>query len=468
VFCRVQQQESSSGPILYTAESGLNEMTVDSNTVDLEGDVSSSAESPSSWWCEWYNFEAQDDNNTVTIHKWKCPVLAEDAVFDDSQGWLQENCTEVHQGVTFTLEDSATSSDKDTDASGSVSWDSVVNGPITITETIPDGYGEPTVYCGWTATYGNPPAIIDAFPQKVDSPNGVVSTTLDYPNTQYFCNWYNWPDQPGDITIYKWTCPVGYDLYGWNANPKKDCTQKTNGINYTLDGNSGSEAQMTGDSVDGAVFWSGVEPGDYTVTEDVPSGTDYVFVLHCDGARFPGIQPYPLQFDNELAVKVITADHIVCDWYNVPEPDYGWVTVYKYWCSTKTYKSDVDCQIYEDGVKFELWQHGGSKLASGTTDAVGKLTFNGLDQGNYDLRSRTGSGAPSISPRRGQTTASPSSPGRKPSSRSTTAICRTNRADPAIRERRELREHRARASRVTRMCRPNRHRSSRPSTRTRV
>ena len=386
VFCRVQDQAPDTSPILYTAEDDLEEMTVDGKTVSFGDEFSGSSESYASWWCEWFNFEAQDDDNTVTIHKWECPVLEEGAPFDDSLGWLQEYCTQVHPGVTFTLDDLSGSSSKDTDNSGQVSWDSVVNGPIKITETIPDGYGEPTVYCGWTATYGNPPAVIDAFPQKVDSPNGVVTTTLDYPNTQYFCDWFNWPEQPGDITIYKWNCPEGYDLYGWGANPKVDCTQKANGITFTLAGGSGSVSAVTGDSMDSAVYWGGVEPGDYTVTEDVPGGTDYVFVLHCDGARFPGIQPYPLQFGNVLDVKVVSASHIICDWYNVPQPNDGWVTVYKYWCTTKTYKSDVDCQIYEEGVQFELWQHSGSKVSSGTTNGVGKLSFYGLDQGNYDLK----------------------------------------------------------------------------------
>jgi sortase (surface protein transpeptidase) len=383
VYCRVETTPTE-GTILYTAADDLEEMTVDGTTVQLGDDLTAAEDTEYRWWCEWYNFKAQDDNNTVTIHKWECPVFPADMVIEDSQGWLLEHCTDAFPGVTFTLDDLNGPRDLETGDDGIVEWTDVVNGPVTITETIPEGYGEPTVYCGWTATRpGNPPVVIDAFPAKVDSPGGVVTTSLDYPGTTYFCDWFNWPEQPGDITIYKWTCPEGYDLYAYGADPAEDCRTATNGIDYTLDG---GQETTTGDSIDGAVYWGDLEPGDYTITEDMPSNTDYVFILHCDGARFPGIQPYPLQFGNELAVKLVSADHIVCYWYNVPRPDDGWVTVYKYWCSTKTYKSDVDCQIYEDGVKLELWQHGGGKIDDGITSEVGKLTFSGISEGNYDLK----------------------------------------------------------------------------------
>jgi rRNA maturation protein Nop10 len=373
VFCRVVT--TTTEPILF-ASTELTEYDVEDYGIVLGGDEAAAATYDYGWYCEWFNFEGAADDNTVTIHKWECPVF--EGAWEDNQNWLLENCTQAMEGVEFNLDDIAGPRSLSTDATGTVEWTDVNNGPFTVSESIPEGYGQPSVFCGWTAFYNG--AVYDAPPQKVDAPEGVWTSAIDVPNFDLFCDWFNFPDQPGDITIYKYWCPEGYDLYDWGANPEKDCTTWGEGIEFSLNG----ESKLTDN--EGTVFWGDLEPGEYTVAETYPEGTDYSFVLNCYGGRYAGIQPYPLQFDSELNVKLVAGDHIYCYWYNVPDRDYGWITVYKYWCSTKTYKSDIDCQVYEDGVTFELYTYpGDDKVDEKTTSEYGELTFGNLDTGEYTM-----------------------------------------------------------------------------------
>ena len=69
------------------------------------------------------------------------------------------------------------------------------------------GYGEPVVWCGWTAYYEG--AVYDAFPAQVDATGGVYKGEITVPGTTYFCYWFNIPDEHSRIMIYKYNCPEG-------------------------------------------------------------------------------------------------------------------------------------------------------------------------------------------------------------------------------------------------------------------
>jgi sortase (surface protein transpeptidase) len=342
------------------------------------------ASSPFDYQCNWYNIPAKD--STVTIRKWECP---QGMTIEQTAQAHQSACTQPMDNVTFTLSDSKGPRSQAT-AGGQVQWTDVALGAVSIAETIPPGYlPQPYVVCGFTATYNG--AIIDGFPQPVDTINGVLNITLQYPGTNYFCDWYNQYAGPGEITIYKWTCPESYDVTAWNANPKQDCTEATNGITFVLDQPQGVDLQTnTGDSINGAVYFGGLEPGDYTVNEIVPSGIASVFVLDCVGINTSSVHPVPLSFGPTLPIKVSGGDKIVCDWYNVPawDPQYGWMTVTKYSCTTPQYTSDVDCEVFEGGKGFELRAWNGTSWASaatGTTNGAGQLTWINLTPGTYKV-----------------------------------------------------------------------------------
>ncbi len=336
--------------------------------------------------CDWFNVPGTD--STVTITKWYCP---EGIPYDQDQAYYEQTCTQYHEGVDFKLTHTGGATFDTTDANGQAAWTGVPMGPFSIQEYIPAEYGEPIVFCGFTAFVDG--AIADGFPQRVDAPNGYYESALELPNTSYFCHWFNVPGEPGEITVYKYTCPEGYDLYAWGANPKDDCPETTNGVNFTLideDPGTVDLQTMTGDSIEGAVTFGGLEPGPYTVLETVPPDTQYVFVLDCYGQNMGELRPYPLEMGDTLDIHLSSGESIVCYWYNVPkyDPDYGRITVYKYDCSTPEYTSDIDCEVYEDGKTFDLvmwdgnsWEYADTR----TTDGAGKVMWINVDPGEYWL-----------------------------------------------------------------------------------
>lgn len=343
--------------------------------------------------CNWFNVP-MGDGNTVTIYKWLCP---EGTAYDQDQTWYETNCTQYSDDSTFTLTSTAGTSST-TPNTGQYQWTGVPMGPIGIQETIPAEYGAPVVYCGASTTETDEtPSILAATYERYDAPTGYVSHDIPDPSGyNFYCQWFNIPGGPGEITIYKWTCPEGYDLYAYGADPKADCPEATDGVTFFLDVPDPADTDLqtdTGDSIPGAVYFGGLEPGDYTVTEEVPAGTWYVFVLECDGLRDGMVRPYPLSMGDTLTIDLAAGDKVVCHWFNVPgyDPEYGRVTVTKYWCSTPTYVSEVDCQIYEEGIEFDLLVEAGAGwdvYDTETTDGAGKIIWQNLEPGTYWLEER--------------------------------------------------------------------------------
>ncbi len=215
----------------------------------------------------------------------------------------------------------------------------------TVTETVPDGFATPVKYC-WVTN--------EADTTPYNAPAEGASIDLEVaPGDHFECWWINIPDQgDGSIHINKFTCPEGYDPYAQGIDPFVDCPVVTNGIEFLL---NDADAQVTGQVFDGAVNWTGLSAGTYYVDETEPAGTAAIFIWDCQGNDTPMIQGSPISSGPFLLIELMPGDHIVCNWFNVPEaPDTGTVTVVKYGCSTAVFVSVDDCQIYEGGADFEL------------------------------------------------------------------------------------------------------------------
>ncbi|MGI8484762.1 MAG: sortase domain-containing protein [Thermomicrobiales bacterium] len=331
-------------------------------------------------WCDWHN--VPQTYGTITVIKHGCPAGYHATIPDLTE--LTTTCIDPMAGVTFTLSNlsgpigsGVTAGDPST-----VSFANVPAGPVTITETIPNGYGQPIVFCGGTVP--NPPSS-DIASTNLPVTAGAASWTMRA-NETVTCDWFNIPDSPGSITIYKWTCSPGYDYTKPGADPKTECTNATNGVNFTLvdtDPATVDLQTMTGDSIQGAVNFGGEKPGEYTVTETVPAGIASVFVFDCSGGTIGMVHPAPLATGNMLGISLGSGDQIVCNWYNVPaqDPNTGDLTIHVYICTTSTFVSDVQCETYEQGKQFTV-QPGG---LSGTTNNYGVLTFQGLTAGDYAI-----------------------------------------------------------------------------------
>ncbi len=327
--------------------------------------------------CWVFNFP--DPDREVEVYKWLCPEGYEGETYED---W-STTCNMPTHGVKFTLTDENGNWPLNT-IGGYSAWHGVAQGDVTLDEQIPPGYFEPVIYCSLEAIDGA--AIAEGF-TYYPSTNGTIARSLDYEQFHWVCHVYNIPKGPGDLTIYKWLCPPGYDIYAWGADPADDCDQLWNDVKFTLDQPVGPNlVSETGDVIDGAVYFGGLDPGTYVVTETVPPGIEHVFVLNCTGSDDDKVHPYPLQWGPTLTIVVAGGDSIVCNWYNVPEPEDGWVTVYKYQCWTPTWKSHVDCEIYEHGATFELFDFpGNDSWGAGTTNSGGLYSWHNLPEGAYDL-----------------------------------------------------------------------------------
>src|SRR5665811_619188 len=369
-------------PVVYCTVQEKGKPPIPREKVDVAIDTSITWRlEPNQWLiCQWYNVPETD--STVTVVKWVCP---EGTTYDKGYDFYSANCTQAHEGVDFKLTHGDGSAPGTTGVNGQIQWADVPLGPFSIQEYIPKDYGEPIVFCSAGSDV--------AFAQlvRMDTPGGYLESELTMERTIYTCHWFNIYGGPGEITVHKHTCPSGYDLHAAGANPMVDCATKTNGVPFTLkDSDPATEdlAQLTGASVDGAVSYGDLTPGAYTVTETVPPETRFVFVLDCSGGKMGAVRSYPLSTGEVFTVEVGAGESIVCHWYNVPEYEQGRLTVVKYQCSTMTWVSDVDCQIYEDGQTFDLvfwngesWEHHSTQ----STDGEGQTTFVDLTPGEYWL-----------------------------------------------------------------------------------
>jgi sortase (surface protein transpeptidase) len=335
------------------------------------------------YYCWVFNFPNYD--REVTVYKWYC-AEGYQSESQDYQAW-KSDCVQKASGVNFNLTHDGGSWSKGTNLGGKATWYGSEPGPHTLTEQYLPGYESPYVFCSLEAFYDDGAAYAEDY-QWYDVSDYTVSKDLgDYANYTWICHFFNVPKDNGEITIYKWYCPPGYEVNVWGANPTKDCTQAQNGVAYVLDKPVGSNVpQTTGDSIPGGVFWGDLPQGTYTVTEMVPSDVSYTFIWDCVGTYIPKVHPNPLTWGNVLKVDLAYGDSIVCNWYNVPNPENGWVTLYKYQCWTATYKSEVDCEIYEFGATFELFAADGDvSQGVGTTNAGGTYTWGDLEAGTYSL-----------------------------------------------------------------------------------
>ena len=354
--------------------------------VSAQGSITHYVDSGDWLICRWYN--AYAPTNTVEVMKYTCP---EGTGYDQDAAYYAKTCTTPSRdGIEFTL----TGSDGigiGYTAAGKVTFENVPVGPVSIQERIPDDFGQPVVVCHFLlsdAPLAEPPA------NKMDATNGYLPFFFDGVGQRFVCNWYNIPEGPSDITIHKYWCPPGYDLSAWGADPLKDCTEKANGITFTLEGpGEHPDRATTGDPLDGAIRFDKLEFGTYVITEIVPADTASVFVLDCYGQHTGELRPYPLDTDNELTIDVSAGESIVCHWYNVPEDLGGRLTVYKYTCSTMTFVSEVDCELIETGVGFDLVMWDGyswGKASEGITDGGGMLSWGDLAPGEYWLDEQPG------------------------------------------------------------------------------
>jgi hypothetical protein len=158
--------------------------------------------------CHFFNVSGGEENS-VTVYKWDCePGTEFGRELEYYQGGLPDQetgpCETEHLNIPINLIDGNGDHETTTQANGT-EWDGVVpdqNGALQIAEEIPDGYGDPMVFCG---------TLDEEEQQPVEATDGQISITPSDETFTYQCNWYNIPSEGGlgQIVIEKYWCPPG-------------------------------------------------------------------------------------------------------------------------------------------------------------------------------------------------------------------------------------------------------------------
>lgn len=380
-------------PVVYCAVAGAADgEPTDYSGMDVTeaGEIFSVLATDDILWCHWFNvpgdYEDAGDGGDVVIFKFECPVVPDLSGFDYDS--TPQGCVPL-PGIDFTLSygfDTVLTKTT-SDAESAVGFYGLPAVTVSISEALPAGYGDPIVTC--LSIYQTEAGPV----QEVYDPN-LTGTSFAYDlkdGERLYCFWLNIPyAEDGSITIVKYTCAPGYDLHAQGANPEYDCPNATDGVVFSVDAPvDGGLQGVTGVSGAGTLTFDGLPAGNYTVYEQVPAGTDEVFVLSCQSEKAKWIQGYPLATGSEFSLDLLSGDHVICYWYNVPEqPDYGTITVLKYVCPTATFQDSDDCERYEGGASFHLsvlTGNGAVEAAEGTTDDNGVLSWYGLEPGTYEI-----------------------------------------------------------------------------------
>jgi uncharacterized protein YodC (DUF2158 family) len=296
---------------------------------------------PFTYQCNWYNIPGGGENS-VTVYKWDCePGTEYGRELDYYQGGLPDQetgpCETEHLNVPISLIDGDGPHDTTTQANGT-EWDGVVldqNGSFQIAEEIPDGYGDPMVFCG---------TLDDETQTLVVAPGGTITITPASEPFTYQCNWYNLPGDTGitattgQIVVEKYWCPEGLAFVQapTRADMQAACQEPNPGsASFELTGPAGAEQTWPSQDATGgppaSVFWGDLPPGDYTITETGmgPGWTSMVF-CHASSGEPNGAEEE--QLTGPSIQRTLEGGFTIdCAWFNQPEGGNS-VTVYKWDC----------------------------------------------------------------------------------------------------------------------------------------
>lgn len=273
-------------------------------------------------YCDWFNIQpgAPADQATLYTNKHFCPAVAEFDAYAASIYDLAATCHEPTPPVPFTVTRNGATIASGTTSSGPLVFNGLQPGPISVVETLPEGYDVPIVFCSVKDGLGNSRA--PTLPVTVD--NDRISWQLN-PADVVFCDWYNVPAPLGvSISAVKYACPdsVGYDRDDFDDYAAA-CTEPVADVSFKLDGAStGNPGDRPTDS-NGQVTWSEMEADHYFLSEEVPTGYGLP-VVFCSYYLPAALQdrvwlPYPVSSENRIEFDVMDGQFIACSWFNVSE-----------------------------------------------------------------------------------------------------------------------------------------------------
>jgi hypothetical protein len=217
-----------------------------------------------------------------------------------------------------------------------------------------------------------------------------------------YCDWYNVTASPYvGIYIHKYGCPATFEddweLQDWSQY----CTTIVRDAKFTVEGSDGTELTQTLNGID--VWWERLEPGEYHIREEQPSGWDSSVVYCAVGSYTASTGEYnriDLE-DSGFSWELFDYEYLDCYWYNIPRPRPvvtvdpnapATLTIIKYTCPEE-YDPLVqgadpadDCDDLTDGIEFSVGGSNNQSISRQTgDDGDGTVTFDGLKPGSYLL-----------------------------------------------------------------------------------
>ena len=301
----------------------------------------------------------------------------------------QEKCTQTRDGVEFTVTGVASSSTQTTANGGMAQWTGIQPGLVTISEHIPEGYGQPVVFC-------TGPKINTNFPVA----NGAIEFEL-YAGGYLTCDWYNVPLEKGKVVVHKGVCPEGttgeHDALWYITN----CDKPLEGVEFTLTHGAGGVPGTTDAS--GNAEWTDVPLGPYSLQEHIPAGYGDPIVSCTSEADTMLTTSSGVTiarggyFEGELTSPRRT---ITCYWFNIPAGKNS-IRIHKYTCpegyDPHAWNADPkeDCEEGPNGVTFDL---GGAATGSRRPPATRcpSPSFSDLPIGTYTVTEQVPDGTGTV------------------------------------------------------------------------
>lgn len=270
---------------------------------------------------------AAESEYSITIRNWLCDS---GVTFDthDAED-LFANCATPFDGVRFRFGMSGVG---ETDA---ISHGGTVHfalpdpgGTWWVEHQRLDGFDTPSVHC--VALDADGAQLADLGTYEESRANKIFASGDLHGGNQIHCDWYHIPDSEtvsgeGTLTIFKWTCPPGYDPSAAGADPVNDCGPGPNGVPFTLSDTSGAAPDVvleTGSTTEDSVSFASVAPGTWTITEAAPQRASAYFTWQgcadpLDEAS-PAFSPVRSIADGASVEHRADGAPRLCHWFNIP------------------------------------------------------------------------------------------------------------------------------------------------------
>lgn len=347
--------------------------------------------------CVFFNFPEEmtplAETGTVQISKYTCPEGVERG---DVAYTLSEQCTVEVDPVSFSVS-GGDYSETMTASAGSpqqATFEGVPFGVLTISETVPSGYGDPLLFCSDTAADG--PGLYDSVPLTGSTGSWELREDASAPLQ---CLFFNFPtggdDEPEgrDVHVTKYTCPAGYAPLEDAYLMSEQCLENVTPVEFTVDAPGGwSQTQAADPGAPQSTTFGDVPFGRVDISETIPAGYGEPLVFCTDTpADGPGAYEPVTVADGNTVSWEHDADaeiDLTCLFFNFPtgeDEGSNQLTVTKFACPAGTDPMlglpdlGTTCEIMP-GVTFSL--NGGPGQE---TDATGTTTWTGQPTGTWDV-----------------------------------------------------------------------------------